>query len=95
MAKRESTPEACPDGGTCHHRCQGVESGKGMPCFRVLCCGPLSIAKYPRDRWPVDVKVAHAKAQAWQDAHDLFCDFGDGKHPESDQHPNPHSTQED
>lgn len=52
--------DACPDTGTCHHRCPGAaETGKGNPCFRVQCCVPLGIAKYPGDRWPAEVLVTH------------------------------------
>ena len=43
-------PRTCPDEGTCHHWCQ-----PGRPCFRVLCCGPLS-GVYPGDAWPQDVR---------------------------------------
>lgn len=42
----------CPDTGACHHDCE-----RGS-CFRVRCAGPLSIAKYPGDRWPADVVEA-------------------------------------
>lgn len=35
----------CPDGGVCHHWCQGLD------CFRTRCCEPLS-GIYPNDRWP-------------------------------------------
>lgn len=35
----------CPDDGACHHNC-----GDG-PCFRVLCCEPLS-GVFEGDRWP-------------------------------------------
>lgn len=37
---------ACPDGGTCHHRC-----GPTGPCYRVGCCGPLS-GVFGGDEWP-------------------------------------------
>jgi hypothetical protein len=47
-----SKPE-CPDGGTCHHQCPGVER-----CFRVLSREPLSGA-FPGDRWPIAVLLAH------------------------------------
>lgn len=43
----------CPDGGTCHHLCR-------ERCFRVLTCGPLSIAGYPGDAWPREVVLQHA-----------------------------------
>jgi hypothetical protein len=42
---------ACPDGGTCHHQCKVAG-----PCFRVLCCGPLS-GVYPGDAWPQGVRA--------------------------------------
>lgn len=42
----------CPDSGTCHHGCQ-------IQCWRVQTCSPLSIAKFPKDRWPDDVRIAH------------------------------------
>ena len=29
----------CPDDGKCHHNCQ-----PGGECFRVRCCGPLSVS---------------------------------------------------
>lgn len=35
----------CPDGGYCHHECDGPY------CFRVAACGPLS-GLYPDNRWP-------------------------------------------
>lgn len=35
----------CPDGGKCHHQCEGAY------CFRVSCCGPLS-GLYENDEWP-------------------------------------------
>lgn len=38
----------CPDSGTCHHEC------RPGPCFRVLCCGPLS-GVYPENEWPAEV----------------------------------------
>lgn len=46
----DETRRACPDEGTCHHGCE-----VGRPCFRVLCCGPLS-GVYPRDEWPQDLR---------------------------------------
>lgn len=39
----------CPDSGTCHHDC-------GDSCFRVVCCAPLGIARYPGDRWPENIR---------------------------------------
>lgn len=35
----------CPDGGACHHECDGG------PCWRVANAGPLS-GVYPDDQWP-------------------------------------------
>lgn len=52
-----SDKERCPDGGRCHHLCAEA-------CFRVLCCGPLSAAKYPGDTWPEDVRAEHRAADA-------------------------------
>lgn len=43
----------CPDGGFCHHGCK-------TGCFRVVYCGPLSIARYPDDQWPAEIVAAHA-----------------------------------
>ena len=43
-------PRTCPDGGTCHHWCAVLR-----PCFRVLCCGPLS-GVFPGNVWPQDVR---------------------------------------
>ena len=40
----------CPDGGVCHHLCQGAD------CFRVRYAGPLS-GVYPDDAWPAEVVV--------------------------------------
>jgi hypothetical protein len=45
-------PDACPDGGTCHHGCT-------VGCFRVQTCGPLS-GVFPGDRWPADVVATQA-----------------------------------
>jgi hypothetical protein len=42
---RPSKSPVCPDGGTCHHECQGRD------CFRVDCCEPLSDV-YVDDKWP-------------------------------------------
>ncbi|MCC6752005.1 MAG: hypothetical protein IT371_30410 [Deltaproteobacteria bacterium] len=39
-----SAKNRCPDGGACHHDCQGA-------CFRVQHCSPLS-GVFPNDRWP-------------------------------------------
>lgn len=39
----------CPDTGTCHHGCS-------FGCWRVENAAPLSIAKFPDDRWPDDIK---------------------------------------
>ena len=44
------TKKECPDTGTCHHRCS-------VGCFRVEYCGPLSIANFPDDRWPDEIKA--------------------------------------
>lgn len=44
FADNEPTKNRCPDGGTCHHDCQGA-------CFRVQHCSPLS-GVFPNDRWP-------------------------------------------
>jgi transcriptional regulator with XRE-family HTH domain len=52
---------ACPDRGTCHHQC-----AVNGPCFRVLCCGPLS-GVYPGGRWPQDVLAAAGVAPAHPD----------------------------
>lgn len=57
-----SVAERCPDTGACHHDCDGTPA-EGLPCFRVLTCGPLGIAKYPRDEWPDDVLVRHQQAE--------------------------------
>lgn len=69
-ALRESEPNLCPDGGTCHHLCPlGVDPQghlTGLPCFRVVTCGPLSIAKFPGDRWPDDLRAVHI--EAWNQA---------------------------
>lgn len=46
-------PGRCPDGGKCHHGCT-------TGCWRVSYCGPLS-GVYPGDRWPADVRDAHAE----------------------------------
>lgn len=43
---KDCPPAQCPDGGTCHHDCAGVEA-----CFRVACCAPLS-GVFPNDEWP-------------------------------------------
>jgi hypothetical protein len=40
----------CPDGGTCHHECQGRD------CFRVDCCEPLS-GVYVDDEWPKGLRT--------------------------------------
>jgi hypothetical protein len=49
-----SKERLCPDGGKCHHNCGPEES-----CWRVNHAGPLSIAKYPNDDWPEEVKKAN------------------------------------
>lgn len=54
-----SSPDACPDGGTCHHACPTQDARHGVPCFRVLTCGPLSAARFPGDRWPDAVRQEH------------------------------------
>lgn len=46
-------PDACPDGGACHHECEP------SACFRVRSCGPLSIAQYPDDEWPLEILQEH------------------------------------
>lgn len=51
---------SCPDSGACHHNCPNG----GLPCFRVMHCAPLSIAKYPGDAWPDEMKSDHALADA-------------------------------
>jgi hypothetical protein len=38
----------CPDGGACHHGCEGS-------CWRVSWCGPLS-GVFPGDRWPAGLR---------------------------------------
>lgn len=48
-----AAPVSCPDGGGCGHECLKV-------CWRVSNAGPLSIAKYPGDRWPLEVLREHA-----------------------------------
>jgi hypothetical protein len=67
-----STHDACPDTGTCHHECPGTaETGKGLPCFRVLTCGPLSIAKMG-DYWPDHIRHQHRLAAVTdEDLYDL------------------------
>lgn len=55
-------PPMCPDGGTCHHSC-------GHNCFRVLCCDPLSAAKFPGDRWPEGAKPIRAEVAATSREH--------------------------
>lgn len=54
---------ACPDGGTCHHACPGAPEGAGLPCSRVLSCGPLTIAGFGDD-WPAVVVERHREADA-------------------------------
>lgn len=44
----------CPDSGACHHGCT-------VGCWRVANAGPLSIAQYPDDLWPDEVKAAYAE----------------------------------
>jgi hypothetical protein len=50
---RASIPEQCPDTGTCHHACT-------IGCWRVTHAGPLSIAKFPGNRWPDHIKAEYA-----------------------------------
>jgi hypothetical protein len=47
--ERASIPRFCPDGGTCHHECSVG------PCFRTLCCGPLS-GVFLGDVWPEEYR---------------------------------------
>lgn len=47
----------CPDGGYCHHNCQGRD------CFRVRTCGPLSDV-YVGDEWP-DALRASMERNVW------------------------------
>lgn len=44
----------CPDRGTCHHGCT-------VGCWRVANAAPLSIAKFPDNRWPDEVVAEHAE----------------------------------
>lgn len=60
----ESTHDACPDTGTCHHACPTTDGRHGVPCFRVLTCAPLSIAGFPGDRWPDAVRQEHGAPPA-------------------------------
>lgn len=53
-----TAPDKCPDTGACHHNC-----GDDGPCWRVLHCGPLSIAKYPGDSWPAEVEAAELRKE--------------------------------
>lgn len=53
-----SIPDRCPDSGSCHHECP-----EGGACFRVLTCGPLSIAGYPHDEWPEAIVEEHRARQ--------------------------------
>ena len=44
----------CPDGGTCHHDCQGESPAS---CSRVLGCAPLS-GVFPGNVWPREMSLA-------------------------------------
>lgn len=48
--------DACPDGGRCWHYCPLV-GGKGIPCWRVSTCVPLTA--HGAD-WTAAEKAAHA-----------------------------------
>lgn len=48
----EQNRRTCPDGGTCHHECEGDDPAT---CFRVTGCGPLS-GVFPGDVWPLHLK---------------------------------------
>lgn len=81
MAERQSVPAGCPDGGTCHHACPLI-NGHGVPCFRVLCCGPLS-GVYAGDTWPGIIRRTHQRARdnerAAEEPHRcLTCGLPDG-----------------
>lgn len=55
--------ERCPDGGTCH------EAGAPCPptaCSRVRHSGPLTIAGYPGNTWPLEVLEVHDPERAQQ-----------------------------
>ena len=54
--------DGCPDGGTCHHECEGG-------CFRVQFCEPLSDV-FPNDEWPDEMIQEHRYAQSMREAHD-------------------------
>jgi hypothetical protein len=45
----------CPDGGACHHQCTAGE------CFRVRFCAPLSLAGFPGNDWPDDIREQYGK----------------------------------
>lgn len=46
---------ACPDGGTCHGKCDKYNGGY---CSRVGSCGPLS-GVFPDDEWPAEILAKH------------------------------------
>ncbi|HEY0644197.1 MAG TPA: hypothetical protein VGD39_12300 [Nocardioides sp.] len=64
----DASPHACPDDGTCHHRCpmdrrtENLAFPVGLPCWRVLNTGPLS-GTYTTDDWPVETRRYHREAQ--------------------------------
>lgn len=58
----------CPDGGTCHHACEGA-------CWRVRTCSPLS-GVYHEDSWPLEVVAEHGAGDGIPRVEDLLVAEG-------------------
>jgi hypothetical protein len=62
MSVDSESPRNCPDGGRCHHLCQGAE------CFRVRRCEPLSGVYDSDDAWPEWLRQALCSGDGGREA---------------------------